>query len=99
MIPVSSTRQWLAAFAVIEQIAPRRIVPGHGDITDLDTARAQTKAYLEALRAHMRKALENGSDMGEAVKSFDAAPFMNLQNAPELMPGNANRTYLELERE
>jgi hypothetical protein len=37
--------------------------------------------------------------MSAAVKSFDAQPFMRLLNAAELMPGNASRTYLELERE
>jgi hypothetical protein len=37
--------------------------------------------------------------MSAAVKSFDARPYMRLQNAAELMPGNASRTYLELERE
>jgi hypothetical protein len=37
--------------------------------------------------------------MSAAVKSFDAGPFMRLQNASELMPGNASRVYLEIERE
>jgi hypothetical protein len=34
-----------------------------------------------------------------AVSSFDAQPFMRLQNAADLMPGNASRTYVELERD
>ena len=34
-----------------------------------------------------------------AVKSFNAAPYLRLLNAAELMPGNASRTYLEIERE
>jgi len=99
VIPVSNTRNWLATFAVIETLDPKVIVPGHGDVTDLATARADTKGYLLALRAHMKKAVDDGVDMSTAVKSFDAQPFMRLQNAAELMPGNASRTYLELERE
>jgi hypothetical protein len=47
----------------------------------------------------MKKAVAEMTDIGEAVKSFDAAPFKRLLNADELMPGNASRTYLELERE
>lgn len=31
--------------------------------------------------------------------TFDARPFMRLLNAAELIPGNASRIYLELERE
>ena len=99
VLPVSNTRRWLDSFAVIEALQPRVLVPGHGRVTDLTTARADTQAYLLALRAHMKKAVDDGVDMSAAVKSFDAQPFMRLLNAAELMPGNASRTYLELERE
>ncbi len=33
------------------------------------------------------------------VKAFDAGPWKRLLNAADLMPGNASRTYLELELE
>lgn len=99
VLPVSRTLRWLDTFAVIEQINPRVLVPGHGSVTTVATARADTQAYLLALRAHMKKAVDDGVDMSAAVKSFNAAPFMRLLNAAELMPGNASRTYLELERE
>ncbi len=99
VIPVSNTRRWLDTFSVIEQLEPKTIVPGHGRVTDLTTARADTQAYLEALRAHMKKAVDDGIDVSAAVKSFDGRPFVRLLNAAELMPGNASRTYLEMERE
>jgi hypothetical protein len=35
----------------------------------------------------------------QAVRSFDDRPFMGLINASELMAANANRVYLEVERE
>jgi glyoxylase-like metal-dependent hydrolase (beta-lactamase superfamily II) len=99
VIPVSNTRRWLETFSVIEQLNPRTIVPGHGSVTDLATARSDTKVYLEALRAHMKKAVDDGTDMSAAVKTFDGRPFVRLLNAAELMPGNASRAYLEMERE
>ncbi len=99
VLPVSRTLRWLDTFAVIEQINPQVLVPGHGSVTTVASARADTQAYLVALRAHMKKAVDDGVDVSAAVKSFDAAPFMRLLNAAELMPGNASRTYLELERE
>lgn len=99
VIPVSQTKPWLATFAEIERLAPARIVPGHGRLTDLATAQAQTRDYLQALRTHMKKAVDDGLDMSAAVKSFDARRWSALLNAAELMPGNASRTYLELERE
>jgi glyoxylase-like metal-dependent hydrolase (beta-lactamase superfamily II) len=99
VIPASNTKRWLETFAVIEQLNPKVIVPGHGKVTDLETARADTRVYLEALRAHMKKAVDDGTDISAAIRSFDAQPFMRLLNAAELHPGNASRTYLELERE
>lgn len=99
VLPVSSTRAWLDAFAALEQLLPLRIVPGHGRVTNLATARVQTRAYLEALRHHMKRAFDAGVDISDAVKSFDVSPFLHLSNAAELNPGNANRTYLEIERE
>jgi glyoxylase-like metal-dependent hydrolase (beta-lactamase superfamily II) len=99
VIPVSNTKRWLETFAVIEQLNPKVIVPGHGKVADLATARADTRVYLEALRAHMKKAVDDGTDISAAIRSFDAQPFMRLLNAAELHPGNASRTYLELERE
>jgi glyoxylase-like metal-dependent hydrolase (beta-lactamase superfamily II) len=99
VLPVSHTKRWLDSFAVIEQLQPQVLVPGHGRVTTVAQARADTQAYLLALRAHMKKAVDDGTDVSAAVKSFNAAPFMRLLNAAELLPGNASRTYLELERE
>lgn len=99
VLPVSDTKRWLASFDEIERIAPRVLVPGHGRVTDLAEARADTREYLQALRAHMKRAVDEGQDMGAAIRAFDLRPFERLRNAAELHPGNASRVYLELERE
>lgn len=99
VIPVSNTRSWLAAFAVIDTLAPTKIVPGHGRVTDLATARAQTRDYLAALRERMKRAVDEGLDPSAAARSFDGKAWSQLLNAAELMPGNASRVYLEVERE
>jgi glyoxylase-like metal-dependent hydrolase (beta-lactamase superfamily II) len=99
LIEVSNSKDWLASFAVIDALQPKTIVPGHGKVTDLATARAHTRDLLLALRAHMKKAVDDGVDIGAAVKSFDAKPFAHLKHAEVWLPQLANRTYLELERE
>ena len=103
VLPVSDTRAWLATFKVIEDLRPRTIVPGHGAVTGLAGAQAHTRDYLLALRAFMKKAVDGGTDLSAAVAAFNALPasatFARLRNAAELMPGNASRTYLEIERE
>jgi glyoxylase-like metal-dependent hydrolase (beta-lactamase superfamily II) len=99
VIPVSHTGRWLTSFAALEALKPARIVPGHGEVCDLPQAQAQTRDYLQALRTHMKAAVDKGDDISAAIKGFDAKPWMGLLNAAELHPGNASRTYLELERE
>ena len=99
VFPMSRTKVWLATFAEIERLDPARIVPGHGRVCDLAQAQADTRDYLLALRAHMKKAVDDGTDISAAVKSFDDRAYTRLLNAAELMPGNASRTYLELEWE
>lgn len=99
VIPVSHTGRWLQSVAVLEALQPARIVPGHGDVCELPKAQTQTRDYLQALRAHMKQAVERGDDIGAAIKGFDARPWLGLLNAADLHPGNASRTYLELERE
>jgi glyoxylase-like metal-dependent hydrolase (beta-lactamase superfamily II) len=99
VIPVSNTRQWLVAFAEVEKLNPTRIVPGHGHVTDLATAKAHTRDYLQALRTHMKDAVERNEDISLSVRRFDLSPFKQLANADDLHPGNASRTYLEVERE
>ena len=97
--PVSRTKTWLDSFAVIDQLKPQTIVPGHGGVTNLATAQAQTRDLLLALRAHMKKAVDNGVDISAAVKSFDGKPFAQLKHADVWLPQLANQTYLEMERE
>lgn len=99
VLPVSNTRTWLDTFDEIERLAPERIVPGHGRVSDLARARADTRDYLAALRAHMKRAVDEGLDIGTAIKGFDTQPYQRLANSAELLPGNASRVYLEMERE
>jgi glyoxylase-like metal-dependent hydrolase (beta-lactamase superfamily II) len=97
--PVSSTKTWLTSFAVIDELKPNLIVPGHGKVTNLATAQAQTRDLLLALRAHMKKAVDDGTDISAAVKSFNGQPFAHLKHAEVWIPQLANQTYLEMERE
>jgi glyoxylase-like metal-dependent hydrolase (beta-lactamase superfamily II) len=97
--PVSRTKTWLDSFAVIDQLQPKIIVPGHGQVTNLATAQAHTRDLLLALRAHMKKAVDDGLDISAAVKTFNGKPFAHLKHADVWLPQLANQTYLEMERE
>ncbi len=97
--PVSKTKTWVASFEALEALKPSVVVPGHGNVTTLAQAQRDTGHLLKALRAHMGKAVEAGTDIGAAVKSFDATPFKHLKHVDVWLPQLANRTYLEMEQE
>lgn len=97
--PVSNTKNWVASFEALEALNPKVVVPGHGSVTTLAQAQKDTGALLKALRTHMGQAVEAGTDIGAAVKGFDAAPFKHLKHVDVWLPQLANRTYLEMEQE
>lgn len=97
--PVSRTRTWVRSFEALEALNPTVLVPGHGRVTTLAQAQRDTGALLKALRAHAGRAVEAGTDLATAVKTFDAAPFKHLQHVDVWLPQLVNRTYLEMEME
>ncbi len=97
--PVSLTKTWLQSFAALEALQPKIVVPGHGSVTTLAQAQKDTGNLLKALRAHIGKAVEAGTDISAAFKTFDATPFKHLKHVDTWLPQLASRTYLEMERE
>ncbi len=69
---------------------PDKSVLFTGDVTDVRTAKADMQAYLLALRAHMKKTVDDGIDVSAAVKSFNdqatptqgKAPWTSRYSAP-----------------
>ncbi|MDP2407086.1 MAG: MBL fold metallo-hydrolase [Hydrogenophaga sp.] len=97
--PVSKTKTWVESFEALEALNPKVVVPGHGSVTTLAQAQKDTGNLLKALRVHMGKAVEAGTDMSTAIKTFDAAPYQHLKHVEVWLPQIANLTYLEMEQE
>lgn len=96
---VSKTKNWVASFEALQALKPRIVVPGHGNVSDLAQAERDTGSLLKALREHMGKAVDAGTDISAAVKSFNTKPFKHLKHVDVWMPQLANLTYLEMEQE
>lgn len=97
VLPFSSASDWLASFDAMEKLKPRIIVPGHGQVCDLDRARSDTGDYLRLLITHMKLAVDKMISLQEAIDSLDQGAFSHLANFDLLKGGNANRVYLEME--
>ena len=98
ILPQSDADKWLTAFGMIEQIKPRVIVPGHGSITNIKVAKAQTGDYLTFIVNGVKKYAEDMAGVENAVKGLSNAPqFEKLANFNELHKSNISRAYLKFE--
>lgn len=70
---MSKAWQRVESFAALEALNPRGGA-GHGRVTTLAQAQKDTGHLPRAPRVPMGKAVEAGTDMGAAIRSFDAAP-------------------------
>jgi glyoxylase-like metal-dependent hydrolase (beta-lactamase superfamily II) len=96
--PQSNVRDWIDAFEVMAAHAPAHIVPGHGPVTDLDTARRDTLDYLENLRARIGAVIETGGDIMDAP-GIDQSDWAYLKQFDSLAGRNAQTTYEQMEWE
>lgn len=77
---VGPVENWIAALDRIAELAPRRVVPGHGPVGDLDSVRAM-RAYWEFVSVAVRERLATGRDPYAAAREiahsseFAAQPF------------------------
>lgn len=100
ILPWSDIRGWLRAFAALEALGPRHVIPGHGGAAGLEKARAETGDYLAALRAGVQAGLDDWEELNETVERLaDMPEFRHLRHYDEWHRMNVNRTYLALEEE
>lgn len=77
--------RWIAALERLrDELAPVRIVPGHGDVADLKTAMQDSLGYLRMLRDGSRRLIEAGAfDPLEISEKLDQSVFSHLENYAE----------------
>jgi glyoxylase-like metal-dependent hydrolase (beta-lactamase superfamily II) len=96
--PYSDSRSWLAAFDAMAELQPSRIVPGHGPVTDLAGATADTRDYLAFLRDSVTALIEGGGDITQ-VGTVDQSRFAYLANFDELAGRNLQQVFQQMEWE
>ncbi|HEY0635782.1 MAG TPA: MBL fold metallo-hydrolase [Gammaproteobacteria bacterium] len=98
VMPYSSSRHWLTAFDMIAALKPRHLVPGHGHVTTLAQAKAETYDYLVMLRDQVGELIASGSGM-ERAGQIEQSAFSYLQAYDELKGRNSQQVYGEMEWE
>lgn len=98
ILPVSSVKKAHGAFRTMAAMMPKRIVPGHGRVCDLDQAQRETGDYYAFLVNTIGTAAKEMEPMDETLSRHGNLPaFRHLENYDSLHRGNMNRTFTEFE--
>lgn len=94
----SSIAHWPAAFEAIEATGAAHVVPGHGQATTMQQARADTYDYLMNLRSKIGTLIDTDRDIMDAPK-VDQSAFGYLEQFEALAGRNAQTAYQQMEWE
>jgi glyoxylase-like metal-dependent hydrolase (beta-lactamase superfamily II) len=95
----SDSAAWLDAFAAIEALQPKYVVPGHGPLTRLQRAQADTRDYLVNLREKIRTYIDEGGDIIGSTTVVDQSAFDYLSQFDALAGRNAQAVFQQMEWE
>ncbi len=87
---------WIEALDALAILPARRMVPGHGPVSDLGEVR-RTQAYLRELDALVRRLYEDGLSLLEALDASDLPAYRGWGAYASVHRRNVQQRYLELE--
>jgi glyoxylase-like metal-dependent hydrolase (beta-lactamase superfamily II) len=91
-------KNWIGTLEQIVALNPKTIVPGHGPLMTTATAVAM-KTRMATLSAGVEAGYKKGLSDAEIRKTLDLSEWEKLHYFDELMGGNINSAYLEVEAE
>lgn len=95
---ITETQKWLEAWDKFAALEPEVVVPGHGDVTDLETVTKYTKDYLVYLREKIEEILDEDGGLEDAYEiNMDA--YKHLDTYKELGRQNIARVFKQMEFE
>lgn len=97
ILNISNTGEWIEAYDQLRKYPEYTFIPGHGEPAPLDAFELPTYSYLTKMWDYMCKAVESGTGIDEAVKSYDQSTWAKLVNFDELSGRNASWAYQQAE--
>jgi len=96
--PAADTASWLKVFKTMVGYHPGIIVPGHGYPATIEKATADTYNYITYMRSQVKKILDKGGDMIDALK-IDQSRFRYLKVFDKMAGRSAQAFFAEMEFE
>ncbi len=94
--PADDAASWVEVFDAMAAYNPKHIIPGHGPVTDLKRAVAETYDYLTHLRKTIGPIIENGGSIKDGT-NIDQSGFKHMVLFDQLSKRNAQTVYIEME--
>ena len=100
-IPVmdGSIRGWLKVIDELSRLSARRVVPGHGAVSDWPAALADQRRYLERLASDVRALVAGGKPISIAADTAAASERPRWQLFEDYNARNATAAFSEIEWE
>ena len=100
-VPVldGSLRGWLKAIGDLGDTAVRRVVPGHGPVSDWPAALSDERRYLERLGSDVRALVKAGKPITAAAETAAASERFRWELFDDYNARNATAAFSEIEWE
>lgn len=98
VLPTTDINAWLNSWPSMVEMDPKIIIPGHGDVTDLDTATFYTVDYLMHLKSSIERLLDEDEGLSE-VYNIDSSKFKDFGLYRQLNNLNLEKVYKTFEFE
>lgn len=95
---ITDVNSWLSAWKKMEALKAKKVLPGHGDITDMAHIRVDTKDYLLYIQKEIEKILDDDGGIKEAYE-IDQSAFEHLDSFELLAKRNVARLFQIMEFE
>jgi quinoprotein relay system zinc metallohydrolase 2 len=94
-----SLRGWLRAIEELGRLPARRVIPGHGAVSDWPAALADQRRYLQTLSTDIRAMIAKGAPISAAGASAAASERSKWQLFEDYNARNATAAFSEIEWE
>src|SRR5262249_1426515 len=100
-VPVldGSVRGWLRVVSDLGALPARRVVPGHGSVSEWPAALADERRYLEALAGDVRALIARGAPITAAAGTAASSERERWQLFDDYNARNATAAFSEVEWE
>ena len=92
----SNTESWIAVLGAMQELSPKKVAPGHGELSDAQLLAKQQRYFLD-LRTELKKAIDNGRTLDQIKREIEVPFYLEWAGVDVKTRGeNIEHVYREL---